>query len=59
MDQLEQHETMTPVDMPDMDYYFIMGDVPKQDERLTKSLKARLKPLADKHKRNAIFNFEL
>ncbi|PRR90514.1 MULTISPECIES: alpha-glucosyltransferase N-terminal domain-containing protein [unclassified Bacillus (in: firmicutes)] len=54
LDQPEQHETMTSVDMPDMDYYFIMGDVPKQDERLTKSLKTRLKPLADKHKRTAI-----
>ncbi len=54
LDQPEQHETMTSVEMPDMDYYFIMGDVPKQDESLTKSLKARLKPLAEKHKRTAI-----
>ncbi|MCY7609147.1 poly(glycerol-phosphate) alpha-glucosyltransferase, partial [Bacillus safensis] len=54
LDQSEQHETMASVDMPDMDYYFIMGDVPKQDESLTKSLKTRIKPLADQHKRTAI-----
>ncbi|MEV9500621.1 alpha-glucosyltransferase N-terminal domain-containing protein [Bacillus safensis] len=53
-DQPEQHETMASVDMPDMDYYFIMGDVPKQDESLTKSLKARIEPLVDPHKRTAI-----
>ena len=54
LDQSEQHETMASMDVPDMDYYFIMGDVPKQDESLTKSLKARIKPLADQHKRTAI-----
>ncbi|MFS3915066.1 alpha-glucosyltransferase N-terminal domain-containing protein [Bacillus australimaris] len=54
LDQPEQQETMTSVDMPDMDYYFIMGDVPTQDESLAKSLKARIKPLADEHKRTAI-----
>lgn len=54
LDQPEQHETMASMDVPDMDYYFIMGDVPKQDESLTKSLKTRIKPLADQHKRTAI-----
>ncbi|BBP92690.1 hypothetical protein BsIDN1_63080 [Bacillus safensis] len=54
LDQSEQHETMASMDVPDMDYYFIMGDVPKQDESLTKSLKARIKPLADQHKRTAV-----
>ncbi|MGY4788722.1 alpha-glucosyltransferase N-terminal domain-containing protein [Bacillus sp. OHL2] len=54
LDQPEQHETMASMNVPDMDYYFIMGDVPKQDESLTKSLKTRIKPLADQHKRTAI-----
>lgn len=54
LDQPEQHETMTSVDMPDMDYYFIMGDLPNENDSFTKSLIARIKPLADEHKRAAI-----
>ncbi|GLF89046.1 hypothetical protein Saga11_03050 [Bacillus safensis] len=54
LDQPELDETMTSAEIPDMDYYFIMGDVPKQDSTLTNSLNIRLKPLAEKHKHAAI-----
>lgn len=61
LDQPEPHETMTSVGIPDMDYYFIVGDVPKQDDSLTKSLNARLKRLAEEHKRAVILtlNFDV
>ena len=61
LDQPEQNETMTLVEIPDMDYYFIVGDVPNEEDGLTKSLKARIEPLAEKHKRTAMLtlNFDV
>lgn len=61
LDQPEQNETMTLVEIPDMDYYFIVGDVPNEEDGLTKSLQARIEPLAEKHKRTAMLtlNFDV
>ncbi|KWZ66571.1 alpha-glucosyltransferase N-terminal domain-containing protein [Bacillus altitudinis] len=61
LDQPEQNETMTLVEIPDMDYYFIVGDVPNEEDGLTKSLKARIEPLAEKHKRTTMLtlNFDV
>lgn len=59
-DQPEQHETMTIAEFPDMDYYLIMGDMPKQDETLMKSLHIRIKSFDENHKRASILtlNFD-
>lgn len=61
LDQPEQNETMALVEIPDMDYYFIVGDVPNEEDGLTKSLKARIEPLAEKHKHTSILtlNFDV
>ncbi|MEH7477190.1 alpha-glucosyltransferase N-terminal domain-containing protein [Bacillus altitudinis] len=61
LDQPELNETMKSVEIPDMDYYFMMGDVPKQDNTLTDSLNLRLNSLAEKNKRATILtlNFDV
>ncbi|MFJ5964387.1 alpha-glucosyltransferase N-terminal domain-containing protein [Bacillus sp. NPDC093026] len=54
-DQSEkQDETMTSTELPDMDYYFMTGEIPGSDEATTTSFNKRLKPFAEKRMRVSI-----